>query len=486
MTFKKSQPKNILVNPKEFFDRLRKRKVSWGILTLYIGVSLFLLGIASIGVLYLVYLRTLPSITSIEDITLPESSVIRDRNGNELYSLFSGQEGKRTYVEIKDMSQTILDAIVSTEDKTFFENGGVDFKGLVRSGWNYITGKTDKIQGTSTISQQLIKNTFLSNERSFDRKAKEIYLSYRLNTKYSKEKILELYLNKISYGNNASGIEEAAKTYFGKSAKDVKVLGATILASLPKGPTYFSPYSHRDRLMGYLYVFKDGKTDEKITLSSPERMRDFRPLVDSFKKFVGGLKIDRIDESDAKVCGLDAGKLKASYSIDSSGCSRLAYKDILQLLNDIQLTPPKDAQAPAAPVVAPVKPGTKPSVKPTTNTGATASTVSPGEKLTGYVLEYNTGRKDFVASRMLEDGKITPEEFKSVVIDGLEFQFVRNAQSIKYPHFVMYVQDYLTKKYGDDFFDQGGLQIYTTIDPKLEDKAEELVQKQVKINKDKY
>ncbi len=108
------------------------------------------------------------------------------------------------------------------------------------------------------------------------------------------------------------------------------------------------------------------------------------------------------------------------------------------------------------------------------------------KSLVGYAIEYNTGRKDFVAARMLEDDKITPDEFKAVILDGLEFQFQRNLQSIKYPHFVMYVQEYLTKKYGDDFFEQGGLDIYTSIDPKLQDKAEDLIKKQVLINTDKY
>ena len=99
---------------------------------------------------------------------------------------------------------------------------------------NYGLGRTTQIKGTSTLSQQLIRNTLISNERSVGRKIKEIYLSYQLNNAYSKEKILELYLNTISFGNNAFGIEEASHTYFGKSAKDVGLLGATILTSLPK------------------------------------------------------------------------------------------------------------------------------------------------------------------------------------------------------------------------------------------------------------
>lgn len=472
----------------------KKKTVKPSILVLYAVVSMAALGILFLGVIYLVYLRTLPSIDQIEGLSLPESSVIRDRNGNELYSIFSGTDGKRTYVPFPQISQDIRDAVVSTEDKTFFENQGVDLRGLVRSVANYVTGKTDRIQGTSTISQQLIKVSFLSNERSLPRKIKEGYLSFRLNSEYSKEKILELYLNRISFGNNASGIEEAAKTYFGKSANEVGVLGATILASLPKGPTYYSPYTYRDRLMGYLYVFKDGKTDEKITLSSAERRKEFRVLVEEFKKMVNQLTFERINAEDVKICGLKQEFLKQKYSLDSSGCERLTYKDVLTLLNDIQIqaSSVKGTAVSAPAVTAPA------SGRATTASGGTSraaaaaaataasSSASAARSLEGYAMEYNTGRKDFVASRMLEDDKITPEEFKKAIIDGIDFEFKKSVSSIKYPHFVMYVQDYLLKKYGDDFFDQGGLQIYTTIDPKLQDKAETLVKNQVKINRDKY
>lgn len=113
------------------------------------------------------------------------------------------------------------DAIVSTEDRTFFENPGIDMMGLIRAGVKYVIGSNEAIQGTSTISQQLIKNTVLTNERSIKRKIQEMYLSYSLNNSYSKEKILEMYFNAFSFGYNANGVEEASRTYFGKSAKDV-------------------------------------------------------------------------------------------------------------------------------------------------------------------------------------------------------------------------------------------------------------------------
>ena len=192
----------------------------------------------------------------------------------------------------------------------------MDFKGLVRSGVNFAIGKTDKLQGTSTISQQLIKNTFLSNERSFERKFKEMYLSYQLNSRYSKEKILELYLNKISFGNNAYGVEEAAKTYFGKSAKDVGVLGATVLASIPKGPTYYSPYSHRDRLMGYLYVYDEGSSEEdRITLDSPEKMKEYKNLVDTFKNLVKSMKVEKYGDG-VNICNLKSEYFKKGVNVD--------------------------------------------------------------------------------------------------------------------------------------------------------------------------
>lgn len=410
-------------------------------------------------------------------MALPESSVIRDREGNELYSIFSGQDGKRTYVSLSQVSQRMIDAVIATEDKTFLENQGVDFRGLVRSVYNYVTNKTDKIQGTSTISQQLIKITFLDSTRSYTRKLKEAYLSYRLNSEYSKEKILELYLNKISFGNNASGIEEAAKTYFAKSAKDLGPLGSTILASLPKGPTYFNPYTQRDRLMGYLYVYKDEAIEEKTTLSTPSTRTQYRPLVEAFKKLITGLTFERINAEDVKVCGIQAIDFKKAYTVDSSNCARLAYKDILGLLNNIrivskdqipqvipEIAKPIDSKKPAKPVV----------LKPVPRS------------LAGYSLEYNTGRKDFVATRMLEDDKLSPDEFKAVIIDAIDFEFRRNVSTIKHPHFVMYVQEYLTRKYGDDFFDQGGLQIYTTINSKFQTKAEALVLAQALINRDRY
>lgn len=179
------------------------------------------LGVIFAGGLLMYLIQGMPSINKLEEGGyFRESTIIYDKDGNPIYSLF--KDGKRTYVGYSDISQPIKDAIVATEDKTFFENPGIDIFGLVRVGASYVTGgKFGRVGGASTISQQLIKNTLLTNEVTVKRKAQEAILSYQMNRRYSKEKILEMYLNAFSFGYNANGIEQASQTYFGKSAKDV-------------------------------------------------------------------------------------------------------------------------------------------------------------------------------------------------------------------------------------------------------------------------
>ncbi|MDP2104288.1 MAG: transglycosylase domain-containing protein [Candidatus Gracilibacteria bacterium] len=446
--FKKEKLK-ITALKKAYLEAKTLKKSGGKYIVAYTGLLIFFVGILTFVIIAIYYLHDIPAISKIESDILPESTIIYDRNGGELYNLYSKE--KRTYVPYDQISGHMRDAIISTEDKTFFENQGVDFRGLVRSGLNYITGKTDKIQGTSTISQQLIINVFLSAERSMDRKIKEIYLSYRLNSKYSKEKILELYLNKISFGNNAFGIEEAAKTYFNKSSKDVGILGSSILASLPKGPSYYSPYSHRDRLMGYLYVYDQDMPGNTIQIDTVEKFTEYSKLVEDFKAYIAGLKFKPTSGDKLTVCNVTDGAMKKKMSIDSDGCVTLSYGDLLSFLNNIKVEYTEEGENPKT-----------------------------------LVLEYNTGRKDFVLGRMFEDEKIKGEEYQGAFIGGLEFQFQKYRENIKYPHFVFYVKDYLENKFGKDFEAQGGLKIYTTIDPVLQDKAEELVEKQVKINATKY
>lgn len=404
--------------------------------------------------IYITYLRDLPSIKSLWESVLPQSTVIYDRNWNELYNLYSKE--KRTYVDYSNISQMMKNAIVSTEDKTFFDNSWFDFKWLIRAWGNYILWKSDKIQWTSTISQQLIKVSFLTSERSIKRKVQEIYLSYKLNSNYTKEKILEMYLNKIPFWSNAFWIEEAAKTFFWKSAKDIGILEGSILASIPKWPTYYSPYTHSDRLMWYVYAYKEDTPKDIIRIADTENPTFYKPLIDKLKAIMQDMDIKKVSDSTYKVCSLDSKFFKKDYKIDSDGCVTIDSSKFMELLNSIKIAYDN------------------------------LELEKPNEDLSWYVLEYNTWRKDFVLGRMLEDEKIKVEEYKKALIDSLDFKFKKYAENIKYPYFVFYVKEYIEDKYWKEFGEQWWLKIYTTLDPKMQDKAEELVKKQVAINKEKY
>ncbi len=399
----------------------------------------------------MVFLRSIPSIESLaRGDYFRESTIIYDKDKKPIYTLF--KDGKRTYIEYSKISQYIKDAIVATEDKTFFTNPGIDIVGIGRAGVNYLLGRTQKISWTSTISQQLIKNTILTNEYSLKRKIQEAYLSYKLNNEYTKEKILEMYLNAFSFGYNANGIEEASKTYFWKSAMEVWPLWASILASLPKWPTYYSPYNHRDRLMGRIYIYPMSDPTRTIDLDTWEKKWEYKQFYAPLKSYLNSLMIEG-KWTNVRLCSVKESYTRDSlYRPDSDGCIMITHDQLLGFFGDIIIK----------------------------------NTIESSGSTEDYALEYIIGRKDFVAGRMFEEGMIDGATFKKIVYDGLEFEFKKNISTIKYPYFVMYVKEYLETKYGKDIDVTSWLKVYTTLDPKLQDKAEEVLRKQVEINKKQY
>jgi membrane peptidoglycan carboxypeptidase len=218
----------------------------------------------------------MPSISDIET-SFKESSIIYDREGNQLYTIYGGDEN-RQYVPYDQISPNIVHALVAMEDQRFFTNIGFDIVGITRSAITCAMG--GRCSGGSSLSQQLIKNTLLMNESLYRRKIQEIILSLQLNIRFSKEKILELYLNKISFGSNSYGVEQASRRFFGKPSKDVTILESAIIASLPKTPTGYNPYSRRDRLMGHVYYHDVKGTQEGIVkvdpLSNPQMFDAFK------------------------------------------------------------------------------------------------------------------------------------------------------------------------------------------------------------------
>ena len=182
--------------------------------------------------------RDLPSPKQLETRQLPQTTKIYDRNGKLLYNIFNDQN--RTVVPLSEIPDSFKRATIAIEDKDFYKHRGFDIYGIVRA-----TRKTvfeGSLQGGSTITQQLVKSAFLSPERTLSRKLKELYLAFRVEMAFSKDKILEMYLNHVPYGGTTWGVAAASEQYFGKNVKDLTLAESALLAGLPAAPTYYSPY----------------------------------------------------------------------------------------------------------------------------------------------------------------------------------------------------------------------------------------------------
>lgn len=204
-----------------------------------LGILAVVTGGAVAAAAYSYYTKELPSPDKLQDRQVFGSTKILDRNGKLLYELFDPQAGKRTYSKLSDVSPYVVQATVAIEDSSFYDNVGISPRGILRAVWSNMRG--EEIQGGSTITQQLIKRVLLSDEVTIDRKVREWILAYRVNQQYTKEQILEWYLNEIFYGNVAYGIEAASESYFGKSAKDLDLAESAMLAGIPNAPALFSP-----------------------------------------------------------------------------------------------------------------------------------------------------------------------------------------------------------------------------------------------------
>ena len=199
-----------------------------------------------LGWVVLFYVFTpLPDV-DIENIVSKQSIVLEDRNGKFLFD-FSDNE-KRTYIPISEISPNIINATIAIEDHLFFEHSGIRIDAFIRALINNIKTLSFS-QGGSTITQQVIKNVFLTTEKKIERKMKEFLLASKLEERLSKEKILEIYLNTIPYGGIVYGIGEASNTFFGKKPSELTLSEAAYLASIPNAPTYLSPHgSHKKAL----------------------------------------------------------------------------------------------------------------------------------------------------------------------------------------------------------------------------------------------
>ena len=219
---------------------------------LILGIKICLLGLLLMiifaGAVFFYYSKDLPQPGDISQRNVAESTKIFDRTGQVLLYEIHGEE-KRTIIAFEDMPKTIKDATIVAEDDQFYNHHGIDLKGIARALLSDILHQ-NRAQGASTITQQFIKNSVLSPEKTYTRKIKEAILSVELERRFSKDEILQMYLNEIPYGSNAYGIESAAQTFFGKSASALTLDECTFLAALANATTYYSPYGdHTDALM---------------------------------------------------------------------------------------------------------------------------------------------------------------------------------------------------------------------------------------------
>jgi penicillin-binding protein 1C len=213
-------------------------------------VLLLLMGGTVLLFSYYSIARTLPSVEDLQTRASQfETTRILDRNGNPLYEILDPNAGRRTYVPLSQISPVLVAATIATEDQDFYSHPGFDPAAIIRALWqNYRTGGQGG--GASTITQQLARALLLSPEeraqRTYSRKAREIILAAEITRRYSKDDILELYLNEIYYGNLAYGVEAASETFFGKTANQLTLAEASFLAGLPQSPGTYDVYSDRE------------------------------------------------------------------------------------------------------------------------------------------------------------------------------------------------------------------------------------------------
>lgn len=278
----------------------------------------------------------IPSPQNLTSRSIAQATKIYDRNGELLYDIYQNQN--RTSVKLTDVPEHVKQATIAIEDKDFRNHSGFSMVGISRAVFELLVHR--RVEGGSTLTQQLVKNALLSGERTLTRKLKELILAIQVERAYGKDQILEMYLNEIPYGGTAYGIEAAANLYFGKSAKTLSLAEAALLAGLPQRPSVYSPYGSR-----------------------PELAKD---------------------------------------------------------------------------------------------------------------------RQKAVLRRMVEDGYITTEQAKEAEEEPLTYRTSQSELGFKAPHFVLYVKEKLIEQFGDKLVEQGGLRVTTTLDYKLQEKAEEVVKEEVK------
>ena len=285
--------------------------------------------------------RDLPNPNQLIDREIAQSTKIYDRTGENLLYEIHGNE-QRTLVNLNDIPETLKNATIAIEDKNFYHHKGISILAILRTAITNVL--YHKRAGASTLTQQFVKNSILTNEKKYTRKIKEAMLAYKLEKRFSKNEILQMYFNEIPYGSTAYGVEAASQKYFGKHVHDLNLAESAILAALPQGPSRYSPYGPNYDLL--------------------------------------------------------------------------------------------------------------------------------------------IGRQHYILDLMVEQGMISAED--ADIAKAYELKFQKQGTNIKAPHFVMYIKEQLSEKYGEKMIEQGGLKIITTLDLYKQEVAEEIIKEKAEKNEKRY
>lgn len=298
------------------------RIAKWGLLTiLFTG----LLAGGTVAGLFYYYSKDLPRVMSRSDYDPAQTTRIYS-SGGELIGEFSAEGGKRTVVPLEQIPNRVQYAFIAAEDASFREHGGIDYLGMLRAIYKAVR-YNDELQGTSTITQQVVKNVLLTPDRTIERKIKEIILARELEQNLSKDDILFMYLNTIYLGHGNHGIEEAARFYFGKHASEITVSEAALLAGLTSAPANYTPVRHPEKAKARRhYVLKqlhekgfiDQSTFEKadnspIDLTDPD---ETHPHVGSAPYFVRHVREKLIEKYGKKTFYKEPLRVETTLDID--------------------------------------------------------------------------------------------------------------------------------------------------------------------------
>lgn len=256
----------------------KKRSFRW---LLYLFLLLFGMGLGAAGLVANYVYEAYQTLPAFEDFDPSVTSYIYDSQGREVYKLAA--EENRTPVRISEIPKEVQDAFTAVEDNRFREHFGIDLVGITRATWKnvlYFTGRHNQLEGASTITQQLVKLAYLTPDQTVFRKVQEMLIAIQLERRYTKDEILERYLNQIYFNNSAYGLQAAAQTYFQKDAKDLTVQEGAFLAGIIKFPSRYDPFTnYDDTALRYRDVLMQMAKYEMLDPDTAETYKDNPPPV---------------------------------------------------------------------------------------------------------------------------------------------------------------------------------------------------------------